>query len=139
VQRRRQPGFAFWFELFHQVEQSGQMRRIAARRQLRDDSASDRVQPDGVALLDREVAEGGAELEGVFEFRDAFRAEAHRTACVDDQAATQIGVRFELFDVEPVATAVRSPVESPQVVARHILSIFGEFDARSAMRAGVAA
>src|SRR5439155_21760422 len=37
----------------------------------------------------------------------------------------------------PIGTAVGPPIESPQIVARDVLAIFGEFDARAAVRAGV--
>ncbi len=129
VQGGHQTRLALGFELFHEVEQGGEMRRIAARRQLRDNALGDRVQSDGVSLLDREVAEGRAKLQGVFEFGDAFRAKAHRAARVDDEAATQVCVRLELLHIEPIAAAVRSPVEPPQVVARHVLAVLGELDA----------
>ena len=80
-----------------------------------------------------------ASLPGVFDLGDALRAELHRPAGVEHQAAAEIGVGLELLDEEPIGPPVSAPVEPPQIVAGHVLAILGELDARPPMRAGMPA
>ena len=104
---------------------------------LRDDPLRHARQADRVALLHGQVAERPGELAGVLDLGDAGRAKTHRAAGVEHEAAAQIGVGLELLDVEPIRPAVGPPVEPPQIVARDVLAILGELDARAAMRAGM--
>jgi hypothetical protein len=60
-------------------------------------------------------------------------SESHRSAAIDDQNQSQIGVCFKLFDIVPITAAVRSPIQTPQIVARLIPSILGKFNAGTAM------
>ena len=46
----------------------------------------------------------------------------------------QVRVGFEFLHIKPIRPAEDPPIEPPQVVARHIFAILGEFDARAAMR-----
>ena len=110
---------------------------IAPRRDVADDPAGDAGQPDRVTLLERQVPERPGDPPGVLDLGHARRAEAHRAAGVEHQAAAQVGVGLELLDEEPVRPAVGPPVQPPQVVARHVLAILGELDARAAVRAGM--
>src|SRR5262249_28617594 len=74
-----------------------------------------------------------------FKLCDAARAKIHRAASIKDEAAAEIGIGFEFFDVKAIGAAIGPPIEPPQVVAGNIFSIFGKFDAGAAVRTGMPA
>ena len=82
-----------------------------------------------ISLLARQITERAGNPLRVLDLGRSPRAEAHRTAGVDDQAAAQIRIGLELLDVEPIRSAIGSPIEPPQIVARDVFSILSELDA----------
>src|SRR6516164_4529561 len=107
---------------------------VPRRRQTANHLVRDAGDADGVALLYGEVAEGSCQLAGEFDLGDASRSESHRAAGVENETAPQVGVGLELLHVKAIRPAEDTPVEPPQIVTGNIFAIFGEFDARSAMR-----
>src|SRR5262249_47350839 len=63
----------------------------------------------------------------------------HRAARVEHQTAAKVRVGLELLYVEAVRAAVSPPVQPPEVVPRHVLSVFSKLDAGAAVRAGMPA
>ena len=139
VQHRDEPGLALRLGLLEDVEDRHQVRGIPPRRDVAHDPVGHAGQPDRVALLERQVPDGPGDPPGVLDLGHARRAEVHRAAGIQHQAAAQVGIGLELLDEEPVRAAVGPPVQPPQIVARDILAIFGELDARAAVRAGMPA
>ncbi len=91
--------------------------------------------PNRIALLCREVGERRTNTPPVIDFgQHSFRRKPHGSAGVEDSTAAEVGVGLELFDVVPVGTAERAPIESAQIVAGDVLSVLGELDAGTAMR-----
>ena len=109
---------------------------VATFRQ--DAAYSDGRHPDGIALLERHVRDGTSDAPRIFDLGDAGGAEVHRTAGIEHEAAAEVGVGLEFLDVEAIGAPEGAPVEPPQIVAGNILSVLGEFDARPAMRTGMA-
>ena len=94
---------------------------------------------DRVALLHGQPADRAGEAAGEFDFRNAGGTEIHRAAGIEHEAAAQIGVGLELFDVKAVGAAVGAPIEPAQIVAGDVFAILGEFDAGAAVWAGMPA
>ena len=98
-------------------------------------------QPRGVALAQREIAEGGGERAGVGELRGAAGArELHRAGVIDDELDLDVGLVLELLDVVAVGLGVGAPVDVADVVARRVELVLAELDraaaAQRAMDAG---
>src|SRR5437899_121084 len=108
---------------------------VSRRRQAADDSVRHAGNAHRVALLHRQVSERSRELPCILDLGQAARAETHRAAGIEDEAAAQVGVGLELLDIEAVRPAIDAPVEPAEVIARDILSVLSELDARTAMRA----
>ena len=125
--------------VFEDVKDRHQVRGIAPRRDVADQPVGDARQPDGVPLLDRQVAEGAGDPPGVLDLGTSRRAEVHRAAGVEHEAAAEVRIGLELLDEEPVGPPEGPPVEPPEVVAGDILAVLGELDARPPVRAGVPA
>jgi len=106
-------------------------------------------QAHAVALLERDVAEGGGEGGGVVElgpvaaavgaFGDAgaggvgegARAEVHGAGGVDEDEQVEVGFLLVLFELEFVGAAEDFPVEVTEVVAGDVLAVLGELDAEA--------
>src|SRR4051812_35273374 len=115
------------------------MGRIAPRRNLGDDALGNAGETDGVALLDREICESCGDAFCVLDFLYAGGAERHRTACVDDETKPQVRIGFGFLNIVAIRAAKRPPIEPAKIIARHVLAVLSEFDARAAMRAGMPA
>src|SRR5688572_2465207 len=79
--------------------------------------------------------------EAFREIKSAFAifGKAHRRAAIEDEVATQVCFRLKLLHVKTVGAAEHAPIETADVVAGRVVSIFGELDARAAMRTFVLA
>src|SRR4051812_29411193 len=131
--------FALWSSRFEQIKDHSQVRGIALGRYLLHDRFRDAGQADRVALLASQVAKRRNEPAGIIELRDAPRAEIHRAARIQDETAAEIGIGLEFLDVKAIGAAIGPPIKPPQVIAGDVFAIFGEFDARTSVRAGMAA
>ncbi len=108
-------------------------------REVGDDRVGEEGQADGVALLDRQVGQGGGQACRVVELRPPGVGAAHRGAGVHEQVKVQVGVGVVFLDVEPVVAGVELPVEVAEVVAGGILAVRGELDAHPEVGAPVQA
>lgn len=63
----------------------------------------------------------------------------HRSADVEEDDETEVGVSFEFFDVVAVRASPGAPVEPPEVITGNIFSILSELQRRAADRAAVEA
>jgi len=103
-----------------------------------DELGDDAVEQDetgGVLLLHDEVAEGGRDGGRVVEFRLVFGLVVHRLRSVEQDVRAEVRLLLVLLDVEAVGAAVDLPVEEPEVVARRVLAVLGEFDGEPVVRA----
>ncbi len=116
------------------------MRRIAPRRNVWRRLLGDAREPDSVALLYDQIGQGGDHAARAVELADpAGAGESHRGAAIDNEIRPQVCVRLEFLHVEAVRARIHAPVEQSNIVAGHILPIFGELHTRPAMRALVMA
>jgi hypothetical protein len=131
VERFDETGLTGGFLFAERVEDVPEVRGIAAGRDVEGNVLLTTREPNRVALEHREVGEGTGEATGVVEFV----AEFHRAAAIENEMTTEIGVGLEFFEVEPVGPGDDAPVKMPGIVADDILPVFGEFNARAAVRA----
>ena len=139
MQQRHELATAGRFDAFEQIEERDEMGRTTARRDLSDNAIGDTGEADGVALLDGEIGESGGNAFGEIDLLDVAGAEGHRAAGVDHEAEAEGCVGFRVLDVVTVGAAEGAPIEAAEVVARDVLAILGELDARAAVRADVSA
>ena len=79
---------------------------------------------DAVPLLQHECGERCGQVAAVIELGIAGVAtKGHAIACVQEDIYGDVGVLFELLDVELVAAAVDLPIEEAQLVAGLVLAV----------------
>src|SRR5215813_2464153 len=88
-------------------------------------------QADGIALKVQKIGHGGSQGGGIFRFRVAFGAVAHRSADVGNQHAAKIGFVFELLNKVTVAARVNTPIQISRIVIGCILAVFSEFSRKA--------
>ena len=99
-------------------------------------SATEGMKSNGVPLADVEVGEGADETLAELEL--ALRvAEAHGSAAVEGEVASQVGLGLELLEVIAVGAGEHPPVHTLGILARSILTVLGEFHAGTLVRATV--
>lgn len=110
------------------------MDAIAAAGSLLVDVLTEERKPEGVALPMQQFyqhcsgIDGESELVWMVHISMVLQRKIHRAALVNHQLATQVGLLFELFDVESVGAAKEVPVDVLGAFAGVVLSIVGEFD-----------
>ena len=125
--------------LLEDIEHEPEVRGAAAGRERPHDAVGHAGDAHGVALLRRQVAEGGGDPSGILDLGDLAGAEVHRPGGVEHEAQPEVGVGLVLLHVVAVGPPERPPVEPSQIVTRHVLAVFGELHARPAVWAGMAA
>ncbi len=98
-------------------------------------------QSRGVALpADRQMKDCGGHEPRVVHFGDRVRGKQHRIAGVQQNSDQAVGLAAIALQVHPVGAGEHVPVHVPQIVARGVCAVFGEFLAetqiRRAMQAG---
>ncbi len=116
-----------------------QLEVFGRRRHEVDDVMVDGHNADAVALLAREVAQTRRQIARVVELADPIAGVIHRSRDVEDDDEVRVRVRLELLDVETVGAAKDSPVDAPNVVARHVRSMLREIDRQTQIRRAVKA
>ncbi len=103
-----------------------------------DDHVGHAREADRVSLLEpRDRRSRPAIFLAEVDLGRAGRAEVHRAAGVEHQAAAQIRIGLELLGRARSNTPVGPPVEPAEVIPRNIFAILGELDRRPAMQAGM--
>ena len=75
----------------------------------------------------------------VFELRQwaRFALIAHAFTDIDEEIANQVGLGFELFEINFVRFAKHFPIDITKIVARRVFAMFGEFDRLPSIGAAV--
>lgn len=112
---------------------------LGGRRHVLDDVPVERRQPDAIALRAGEPRERRREPARIVEFAHAPRALggapiAHRGRHVEQHDEIRVRLRLELLYIETVAAREEPPVDSADVVARHVRPVFREIRGRPEMR-----
>ncbi len=115
-------------------------------RNRRADRVVDEHRADGVALPKQQERQGGADALRVGELRETGglppatcgrAGPVHRPARVEDDRGTQVRLFFELLDDPAVRPCGDPPIEVPQIVARLVRPVLGEFSREAAPRRAV--
>ena len=86
-------------------------------------------QAHGVLLAGHQVAQGGSQTDGIFQFgQPGAGGEVHRAALVDQQMAGEIGFGPVLADVELVGAGPGVVVDQAGIVAGDVFAMLGELD-----------
>ena len=83
---------------------------------------------DPVPLLPREVGQAGSEIAGVVKFADSVARVSHRARDIEDDTEVGVGVGLELLHIEPIRTTEEPPIDTPDIVARHVGTVFCEVE-----------
>ena len=83
-------------------------------------------QPSGISLLRRHVGERSGEVARVIQFPDVARSISHGRAGVEQDEQLHVRFALESLQVETLAAGEDVPIDVAQVVALHILLVFGE-------------
>ena len=105
-----------------------------ARRNVGADFRIEGQQADAVALVIGEVSQARRQNPGVIDFLDVARSVVHRTADIQQDENAGIRFAFVQLDVKPVGTAINIPIDSPNLIARHVLPVRRKIDAESQIR-----
>jgi len=82
-----------------------------------------------ISLVGGQIGEATGQSAGVFDTTEALRfilRVVHRSAYVEEQDHTEVGVGLELLDVVTVRTSPGTPVEPSKVVAGNVFAVFGK-------------
>src|SRR5690349_21697840 len=104
---------------------------VTARRNVEHGSLVDAEQAGGIALVNYQVSQRGHKTAGKIQLPLVLADKAHRAAAIQHEVTTQVGFRFELLEVKPVGAGEDAPIQAPDVVTRHVVSVFGKLDARA--------
>ena len=97
-------------------------------------------QPDGIALFEHQIREGGGQRGRVAELAQRRPGlKIHRARDVEQDIGFEVRLFFVLLDVEAVGFGVGLPVDIAQRVARYIGAVLGELDGEAVVRASVQA
>ena len=131
------PNMRFLFRLgrVHQMQHLLQVRRLAGRTEIASDLVVEAHEPNAVLLLQGHVCQCRRNVAGILQLRHAIRLVAHGLRNVQQQVGNQIGFFFELFQVPFVGAAPDLPIHVADVVPWRVLTMFGEFDAKTVIRA----
>lgn len=116
------------------------MDAAGAARGLLVDLATEEGEAKGVALAVEELYQHGGGIDGEGEFVGlvdiavVFGGEEHGTALVDHQLATEVGLLFELLDIEAVGATIEMPVDVLCAFAGIVLTIVGELNGKTMER-----
>ena len=140
VQRRGPIRGAGGLGVLQLAEQRRQIALHRARRQIAGDAFVEQHQAHGVTLVNHQIAQRRSKIAGVIELADfAGVGDSHRRRLIDEYITFEIGFFFKLFHVKAVGFAVDFPIDVANLVAGHILPVFGKFDAEAVIRAAVQA
>ncbi len=91
-------------------------------------------QAGGVALLRRQIGQRCGEEARIIEFADLARAIRHRRAGIEQNQQLHVRLALEPLQIETLGAGEDVPVDVAQIVALHVLLIFGELLAETELR-----
>jgi len=115
-------------QLFEGVQNGLHMLHLRRGGQLHTPGGIEHIQADGVALLDHHVRQRGGEQLGIFQLVRAAFAILHGARTIKEQMPDEVGFLLVLLDGVAFGTPVGFPIDVPDVIPGHILTVLHELD-----------
>jgi hypothetical protein len=134
LQYLRQVGFLAGHGFSKAIQEDVQMVGARPRRNRVSNGRIKRGKTDRILLRDEQIGKACGEFDGVFMLRESLGARAcvlHRSALIEYQRTTQIGLIFVLANVESIGFAKEFPIDASDFVAGNVGTMFFELDAGS--------
>jgi len=110
---------------------------LGRRRNVVDDVVVDRRQPDAVALQAGEVRQTRRHVAAVRQLRQPsilrFAAVVHRRRHIEDDDEVGVRLGLEFLQVVPITARPQPPIDTTDVVARHVPAVLGKIRRRPEM------
>src|SRR5947199_5553999 len=114
-----------------------QLAAAPSRRHMGPDLRIEGQETYAIPLVIREVAETCGDDSGVIDLFDVARAVIHGSADVEKDEDACIRLTFIQLYIELVAARKDVPIDSPDLITRHVLAVCGEIHAEAQVRGTV--
>ena len=119
------------------ADDRGQVARARAKRNRLADAFVEHRAAHGILLPQQQVGQRRGSRDRVIALGQRAAAVFHAGRRIDQQAAAQVGVFFELLDVQPILLGPHFPIDAAQVVAGGVFAVLQELDALAEVRTAV--